>query len=270
MGREIDAQKQQRLKEKLAKRREKDGFDRATFEDVTTPIHCACLIHSDGYTWDYVDRLYNMISRNMSRPIIMHVYTEDSRAVPTPYVKHSLIDWGISGPKRSWWYKLQILNSEHHAGPLLYFDLDTVITGNIDWIWRLPLTNFWTVRDFKYLWRPNYNGSNSSVMWWNTVKYEYLWDEVKKSKIADFFKKYHGDQDFITEKIPLKDRRFLNTDWVKSWRWQCLDGGYNFSRRIHLAPGTGTTVDKNTSILVFHGNPKPSEIVDPVVSAHWR
>lgn len=270
MGREIDAQEQQRLADKLAKRKQKEVYTSTVFEDITTPIHCACLIHGDGYTWDYVDRLYNMIVRNISRPVVMHVYTEDSRTVPSPYIKHTLIDWGISGPKKSWWYKLQIFNCNHYSGPLLYFDLDTVITGNIDWIWRLNLNYFWTVRDFKYLWRVNYSGSNSSVMWWNTSKYDHIWKQVKTQKITDFFRKYHGDQDYITAAIPLSERRFLNTDWVKSWRWQCLDGGFNFKRRTYITPGAGTCIGHDTSILVFHGNPKPHEVSDITIVQYWK
>lgn len=238
-------------------------------EDMSSPIHCACLIHSDGYTWDYVDRLFNMIVRNISRPVVMHVYTEASRPVPAPYIKHSLIDWGIAGPKKSWWYKLQLFNSEYYSGPLLYFDLDTVITSNIDWIWRQNLQHFWAVRDFKYLWRPNFTGLNSSVMWWNTAKFEHIWHDIKSQKVTDFVKKFHGDQDYITAAIPISDRRFFSTECVKSWRWQCLDGGYNFNRKIYLTPGTGTKID-NTSILIFHGSPKQHEVTDATIIKHWQ
>ena len=141
-------------------------------------------------------------------------------------------------------------------------DIHTSIKEKLDY--------FWTVRDFKYLWRTNYNGSNSSVMWWDTEKYQHIWDHVKKQKLTDFFRRYHGDQDYITEAIPLTERRFFNADWVKSWRWQCLDGGYNFNRRIYLTPGTGTRFSNNTSILVFHGNPKPHEVNDTIIKQHWQ
>lgn len=107
-------------------------------------------------------------------------------------------------------------------------------------------------------------------MWWNTAKYNHVWQHISHQKPTDFFKRYHGDQDYITEAISLTERRFLNTDSVKSWRWQCLDGGYNFNRRIHLSPGSGTKIDKNTSILIFHGNPKPININDPIITTHWR
>jgi hypothetical protein len=74
----------------------------------------------------------------------------------------------------------------------------------------------------------------------------------------------------VSALIPVENRRFFNTDWVKSWRWQCFDGGFNFLKRKYLTPGTGTLVDNNTSILVFHGTPKPHEIADPVILNHWQ
>ena len=170
------------------------------------PIDCACVIHGSAYDWTYVDRLYSMLSRHISCGINLHVYTELHRSVPAPMIKHGLTDLGISGPKKSWWYKMQLFDTQHFRGPLLYFDLDTVITSNIDWIWQLNLRHFWTVRDFKYLWRPTNNDSNSSVMWWNTVQYNYVWQEFNTRKLPDLMKQYRGDQDFISDIIPLNRR----------------------------------------------------------------
>jgi hypothetical protein len=211
-----------------------------------------------------------MLSRHVTPGIRLHVYTEADRSVPAPMIKHALTDWSISGPRRAWWYKMQLFNTQHHAGPLLYFDLDTVIVRNIDWIWQQPLRYFWAVRDFRYLWKNTCTVSNTSVMWWNTEDYQHVWKEVIGQDIGQFTSKYRGDQDLISAIIPVGNRRFFNTDWVKSWRWQCLDGGFNFSKRKYLAPNTGTVVDDNTSILVFHGTPKPHEISDPAVLDHWQ
>ncbi len=241
--------------------------------DVLTgsaPIDCACVIHGTAYDWTYVDRLYNMLSRHISCGINLHVYTESHRPVPAPMIKHALTDLGISGPKQSWWYKVQLFNTQHFRGPLLYFDLDTVITANIDWIWQLNLRHFWTVRDFKHLWRPNNNDSNSSVMWWNTAQYDYVWQEFNARKLPELMKQYRGDQDFITDVVPLNRRCFFDTKKVKSWRWQCLDGSYDFNHRKYHSPGSGTIIDTDTSILVFHGHPKPNKITDPVIIQHWQ
>jgi hypothetical protein len=245
-------------------------LEQQKLQDPLTPINCACLIHGDAYPWLYVEKLYSMLSRHISRPINLHVYTEESRTVPAPYIKHSLIDWDISGPKKSWWYKLQLFNSDFYSGPLLYFDLDTVITANIDWLWQLNLRYFWAVRDFKYLWKPHSTGINSSIMWWNTNQYSYVWENVINQKLTSLFSRHHGDQDFISEIIPYEQRRFFDTESVKSWRWECLDGGYNFQSRKHRNPGNGTALASQTSVLVFHGKPKPENIEDPVVLAHWQ
>jgi hypothetical protein len=236
----------------------------------TQPLDCACVIHSNGYDWTYVDRLYNMLCRHLTRPVRLHVYTEASRPVPDHMVKHCLKDWGFAGPKKSWWYKLQLFNTEHHSGPMLYFDLDVVIANNIDWIWQLNLRHFWSIRDFKYLWKHNWTGSNTSVMWWDTAQYQHVWNTVVDQNIDFFVHKYRGDQDFVSDVIPIAHRRFFHSEWVKSWKWECADGGFDFARKKHRAPGTGTHIDADTSILIFHGLPKPHEIKDVAVITHWQ
>lgn len=165
---------------------------------------------------------------------------------------------------------MQLFNSCHHAGPLLYFDLDTVIVSNIDWIWNLPLRYFWTVRDFKYLWRPTHQGLNSSIMWWDTRTFDYVWKNFRKQDLHTVIKKYPGDQDYLSQTIDSRDLRFFDTNRVKSWRWQCLDGGYDFKQRFYKNPGQGTVLDANNDVLIFHGKPKPDQIKDSAVIAHWR
>lgn len=236
---------------------------------TTGPIHCACVIHGTAYDWIYVDRLYNMLDRHISVGIKLHVYTEKERFVPDHMIKHELIDWGIDGPRQSWWYKLQLFNSVHHAGPMLYFDLDTVIVDNIDWLWNLSLQYFWALRDFKYLWRPSFQGLNSSVMWWDTRRFHHIWENFQHKNLPFIIKQFSGDQDYLNREIDSKLLKFLNTERVKSWRWQCLDGGFNFKQRIYMLPNTGTHIPSQTSVLVFHGKPKPDQITDPIIQQHW-
>jgi hypothetical protein len=211
-----------------------------------------------------------MLVRHITPGVRLHVYTEANRNVPDPMIKHALPEWSIGGPKKSWWYKLQLFNTEHHRGPLLYFDLDTVITQNIDWIWQQNLQYFWAIRDFKYLWRPTSYSVNTSVMWFNTIRFAHVYRDFVAGDINFVMRRNHGDQDYITEVITQQQRRFLDTERVKSWRWQALDGGYNFAHRCYQNPGAGTQIQDNTSLLIFHGKPKPAEIKDPVVIQHWR
>jgi hypothetical protein len=234
------------------------------------PIDCACVIHGDAYSWTYVERLYNMLNRHISHGIRLHVYTEAERPVPAPMIKHVLPDWGIHGPKRSWWYKINLFDPGQHAGPLLYFDLDTVIVNNIDWICELPPKWFWTIQDFKYLWRPGSQSINSSIMWWDTRQFAGVWQTFVQENLGAVIKKYRGDQDYLNYAINNSDLRFLDPEQILSWRWQCLGNGYNFKRRNYQNTDGITHIPARASVLVFHGQPKPADLDDPVVNFHWQ
>ena len=234
-------------------------------------IDCACVIHGDKYNWDYVERLYSMLKRNSTHDISFHVFTEKKRTVPSHMIKHVLEDWpGISGPKKAWWYKMQMFNPAHMSGKLLYMDLDVVITKNIDWIWEHDANYFWAIRDFKYIWRPMWKGMNSSIMLWDTTRWGKIWNEFQNRNIAATVKQFHGDQDFLNSLITDKHLRFFDQDAVQSWRWQIKDGGMDMKTRMYNKPGTGSMLSPKTAVMIFHGSPKPHEIADPVISQYWR
>ena len=233
-------------------------------------IHCACLIHDTKYDWSYVDKLYRALCRNLTPKVILHVFTESNRPVPEPYVRHNLEEWpGIRGPKKSWWYKVQMFNPKHYKGHLLYFDLDTVIVDNIDWIWKLPKDFFWAVRDFKYLFRSRRNTLNSSVMWFDTEAYSYILQEFDADKVRKNILRYHGDQDYIHEKIPAEKLRYFDTTRIVSYKWQVKEGGYDFSTRKHRKPGETSWPAPDVDVLVFHGNPNPCEENHPIIQDNW-
>lgn len=234
-----------------------------------THIDVACVIHGQFYDWTYVDRLHNMVRRNLALPVHFHVYTEADRTVPAPMIKHALEDLGIGGPKQSWWYKIQIFNPAHHNGPLLYFDLDVVIANKLDWVYALPLNHFWAIREFKHLWRPAAAGLNSSMMWFDTRSYDYVYQTFMERNLQSVLKQYKGDQDFINEIIQPQYKKYFDTGRVKSYRWQVLDGGFNFRRRTYASPGVGASFDPITSVIVFHGHPKPQQVLDSTIQRLW-
>lgn len=237
---------------------------------MTTQVNCACVIHGDLYSWQYVENLYAMLCRHLSYDVKLHVFTEANRSVPNHMIKHSLQEWpGISGRKKAWWYKLQLFNPELLSGPVLYFDLDTVIVDNIDWLVQLDLQYFWSIRDFRYLWRPNWQGLNSSVMYWNQEKFYWIWDQFTKHNVSEVASKYHGDQDFLTSLLDKSQLRFIDESYVKSWRWQIKDGGLNTGTREYLRPNAGSIVPTNTKIVIFHGSPKPHELKDALILKNW-
>lgn len=237
---------------------------------VSSVTDCACVIHSTAYSWDYVERLFSMLQRHLHTDIRMHVYTERNRFVPPQYIKHSLEEWqGISGPKRSWWYKMQLFNPEFHQGPLLYFDLDCVVTRDLHWVAEHPPEYLWAIRDFKHLQNPHMQILNSSVMWWDTRKFADVWNKFKVKNINEVVRHFPGDQDYLTSTIESKRRHFFPDKYFESYRWQVVDGGYDFTKRQHNTPGTGAAITSDTSVIVFHGQPKPDQVNDPLIKQHW-
>ena len=233
-------------------------------------VDCACVIHGTLYDWLYVERLYNMLNRNLAGGCRMHVYTEHDRSVPPQFVKHCLEDWaGISGPKKSWWYKLQLFNPEHHAGDLLYFDLDCVVATNLNWITDLSTEKFWCIKDFRYLQNSRLSSINSSVMWWNVERFGFVWHQFSSQDINQIVKSHHGDQDYLNVTIDYNQRRYFDVNRIKSYRWQVADGGFDFPIRIPRNPGAGAIIDPDTSVIVFHGQPKPHDVRDAKIQALW-
>ena len=264
--------KARRRSEKAAYRAERELQKQKVTEHLERieTVDCACVIHGSAYSWDYVEKLYNMLERNLVKTIRFHVYTEHDRSVPPHMIKHNLMEWpGVSGPKASWWYKMQLFNTAHHKGPLLYLDLDTVIVRNLDWITELPLGYLWAIKDFRYLWRSHNKSINSSVMWWDTEKFRDVWTNFKQQDFPLLQRRYHGDQDFLSEVIQQDRRRFLDEQLIRSWKWECFDGGYDFKRRTQCKPGAGTKLN-GASVLVFHGKPNPADVTDSIVLQHWQ
>jgi hypothetical protein len=61
----------------------------------------------------------------------------------------------------------------------------------------------------------------------------------------------------------------MDAKYFQSYRWQVLDGGYDFRRRRPNQPDTGAEIAGDTSVIVFHGQPKPHEVRDPKIRNLW-
>jgi len=239
-------------------------------ETVTT-FDIVCLIHGDEYDWQYVEKLHSMIERNFSFPFRFHVFTEPHRSVPDNMIRHDLIDWpGVSGRRKAWWYKMQMFNPAHGIAQILYFDLDVVITGSLDWIASCRREHFWALKDFKYIWRPAWTGINSSVMYWDVNRFQHVWAMFEQRDINTLMRQYPGDQDFLSDVVDLQQTRYFDLDLIQSWRWQVFDGGMDMKSRTWYQPNAGAIINEKTRIIIFHGKPKPHQIEDPKIIKHWQ
>ena len=110
---------------------------------------------------------------------------------------------------------------------------------------------------------------NSSVMLWDTTRFEWIWKQFQQNDVKTQARLFHGDQDFLNSVLTEKDLKFIDESLIKSWRWQIKDGGMDMKTRVYRRPDAGSVLLPGTKILIFHGNPKPHDVHDPVIYQNW-
>ena len=190
----------------------------------------ACVLRSGGdYTPEYVERLQQGVAQHLTVPHRFVCLSD----VEVPCERIPLItSWA------GWWAKLELFRPGLFTGPVLYFDLDTVITGDIT-----PLAerkhSFTMLSDFSRAFQPA-----SGVMAWQG-DYSRLftqWDPQLERQYRR--SSCWGDQGWIA--------RTLN---IKPARWQQLFPGMFASYK--LSP---IAARKGASIVCFHGKPRPRDV----------
>jgi len=134
-----------------------------------------------------------------------------------------------------WWAKIEMLSKA--TGPCIYFDLDTVITGNIDYLEDYARTSKLAA---PANWgQSGHGGIQSSVMCWNGN----LQEVDEKFNYESDSKRLHGDQCFLTE--------LFGNDYTK------LPGVYSYKYHARQA------LPDKACVAAFHGKPDYSEVGDP-------
>lgn len=144
-----------------------------------------------------------------------------------------------------WWSKIELFTL---PGPVLYFDLDTAIVGNLETLAsHAEERKLIMLRDF-YV--PDHCGSG--VMAWAgdyPLEAYRLFAETP-GKLMDVRRARMGDQAFIEEALPLITH------------WQRLVGDQIVSYKVHCRNGIPT----NSRVVCLHGLPKFADMSanDPV------
>lgn len=224
-----------------------------------------CVRFGKKYGKEYVERLRNMVARHCTVPYEFVCLTDDDR--PIDGVR--LIVQPNAGYQRGWWHKVHMFNPDLDVSErVLYFDLDTVIIENIDKLFDYT-TEFVGIRDFNRQFHPNWNILNSSIMTWLHQSESDIWEKFAANPQAA--QTLAGDQDWIYRVA--KDRIiYYPRDWVMSYKWEIrskeelvfINGVRKFKETKN------PEIPKDCSVLVFHGDPKPEDVTDPIVVDNWR
>ena len=219
-------------------------------------LNIACVCVGDGFSPEYVETLYSMIRRNLAG---------GTRGRFTVLTDHPALFANMAGVQvketrtdlPGWWAKLYLFQpGAFPAGERVwYFDLDTVITGPLDHLMEYPGA-FGLLED---VYRKG--GFQSSVMSWiaGTPLVDSIWDEFETRKANHPTK--------IEMQWPGGDQEFLERFWREylpkriagpAWQPDFLQSLYPGVLRSYKTD-CRERVPKGTSVVFFHGFPRPHQ-----------
>lgn len=176
------------------------------------------------YGQEYIDKIKNALERNTKYDLSITIIKESKFP--------------------GWWGKMEFFKPGKRV---VGMDIDTVITGNIDFLFEysggfaLP---------FNYFNPQKYAGDIIST----SPKFaKYLWAEFAKQPDR-IMKRYRSDQEFYFDYLPRADIwQNLAPGKIKSFKADNLQSGPD-----------------GASLVAFHGRPKPHEVNLAWVKEHWK
>lgn len=232
----------------------------------TTKVTILCVRFGTKYGREYVERLRNMVARHITVDYEFVCLTDDQH--PIDGVR--TIYQPMSQYAKPWWHKVHMFDPNLDiSGTIIYFDLDVVISNNINKLFSGPKTHIYGIRDFNRKFYASWKSLNSSVMCWYHGEHSELYTKFIANP-SDAMR-LHGDQDWIW-KLAKDKITFWPDSWIQSYKWEIRN-------RDELSLRTGVSGFKTISnviplkdccVTVFHGNPKPEDIKDPFVVNNWK
>ena len=235
-------------------------------DDGHETITVLCVRFGNKYGREYVERLRNMIFRNLDKPYEFACLTDDKH--PIDGVK--TIYQPAANYQKLWWHKIHMFDTDLPLkGKILYFDPDVIVHKNIAKMVKFPFTNLAGIRDFNRKFYPSWQYLNSSVMAWHHGTQQHIYRSFKQDMSTAM--RLQGDQDYIW-KLMKNKMTFWPESWIQSYKWEIrhrdelamVHGKRNFKTISNSVPGD------DCCVTVFHGDPKPQDIKDPFVIENWR
>lgn len=215
-----------------------------------------CVKWGTAYGADYVNRLYGMVSRNVTGAFRLVCLTDDARGIRPEVDTFALAPLGCPAPQRSAgkWRKLVLWGADIPTltglhGPVLFIDLDSVIVDNIDdyFFYGSPHEVI-TARNWA---KPLRRLGQTSVFRFPAGGVPVLLEAFRANPqaIAD---RYGFEQHYVTAMAP-GGLKFWPPAWTQHFRLHCLPPWplrYVWPARL----------PRGAKIVTFPGGPNPADI----------
>ena len=219
-----------------------------------------CMKWGTKYGAEYVNRLYNMVKRNLTLDFQMVCLTDDETGI-NPDIKCYPIpelDLPSNLPERGW-KKLTTFKPELYdlKGTALFLDIDIVIVDNIDCFFTHQAEHddsVMIIRDWKKPWRMV---GNSSVYRFKVGQNTYpnLLSNFEKN-FTTISKQVRHEQAYLSNY--LREHHHLEY-WDSSW---CVSFKYHCIAPMPLSFIKAPSLPADAKIVIFHGDVNPPDAIE--------
>lgn len=221
------------------------------------PVNVICFKWGTRYGVHYVNNLYAGVKKHLHRPFRFICVTEDPSGL-TEGIESVPIPENPGHPNWPNVFLKLLITADGFAGlqgPTLFFDIDIIITGDIDCFFDYKLGKNVIIHNWierrKTMFRKRPEIGNSSVFRFEAGKSQYICDTFLKEKDRAIDRSiFVTEQAFLT--YAMKERYWWPEEWVRSFKRHSMRP---FPLNLFLAP----VLPKDTRILVFHGRPDPDQ-----------
>ena len=237
-------------------------------------VNIICMKWGNKYGPDYVNKLYNMVSINLTRDFRFICFTEDGTGIQNNIEICPLpsIEMPKNKPERGW-RKLSILQKDLNGlkGTCLFLDLDIVIVDNIDPIFELR-GEFLIAFDRR---KKKSSIGNSSVFRFEAGAHHDIYENFNNNSF-EILNSFRNEQAYLSDMIMKKGIfKYWPEDWCPSFKYHCVP---SFPLNYFLSP----RIPMGAKIVLFHGLPEPTDAAEgksgkwyryikksPWINDHW-
>jgi len=225
-------------------------------------VNVICMKWGDKFPAEYVNRLYGMVSRNLSMPFRFVCFTENGEDIRNEVEIQPLpeLDLPANAPERGW-RKLTVFKDNFGGltGQTLFLDLDVVIVGDLDVFFTHP-GEFLIVHDKK---RPTKIEGNSSVFRFEIGKYPQILSYFEQNS-EQVKQEVRHEQAYLSREIhKLGKLEYWPDQWVPSFKYRCCPSWIKSWLQAPFIPN-------GAKIIIFHGLPNPPEAIKGISGKWYR
>lgn len=226
---------------------------------MTDTNYIICMKWGTKYGAEYVNRLYNMVERNMTLPFSFVCLTDDTTGIRNEVQCYPIPELNIPSniPERGW-KKLTTFKPDLYnlKGTALFLDIDIVIVDNIDCFFTHQAEyddSVLIIRDWKKPWRKVGNssvyrfkvgyGTYPNLLQYFEQNFEKIRSQVRHEQafLSNYLRQYHHLE-------------YWDAAWCVSYKYHCL-------HNIPLAYFKPPIKPKDAKIIIFHGEINPPDAI---------